>query len=71
VFFLPGQDVEAKRTVSNLIERVRRDRITRALPELVTYGITADEALRFGMPCGGTLQQLHSACRFAGNLDDP
>lgn len=49
----------------DLIERVRREGITRTLPELVTYGISADEAHRFGLPCGGTielaLEPLHSA----------
>ena len=25
-------------------------------PERVTYGVTADEAHRFGLPCGGTLE---------------
>lgn len=27
-------------------------------PELVRYGVTADEAHRFGLPCGGTLELL-------------
>ena len=40
----------------DLIERVQREGIRRTLPELVTYGITADEAHRFGLPCGGTIQ---------------
>ncbi|MFZ6719490.1 XdhC family protein [Undibacterium sp. Ji49W] len=40
----------------DLIERVQREGIVRELPELVTYGITADEAHRFGLPCGGTIQ---------------
>jgi xanthine dehydrogenase accessory factor len=40
----------------DLIDRVRKEGITRSLPEIVTYGITADEAHRFGLPCGGTIQ---------------
>ncbi len=40
----------------DLIERVRQEGIQRTLPEIVTYGITADEAHRFGLPCGGTIQ---------------
>ena len=40
----------------DLIDRVRSEGMTRTRPELVTYGITAEEAHRFGLPCGGTLQ---------------
>ncbi|MGA8862441.1 MAG: XdhC family protein [Gallionella sp.] len=40
----------------DLIYRVRNEGITHTLPETVTYGITADEAHRFGLPCGGTIQ---------------
>jgi xanthine dehydrogenase accessory factor len=40
----------------DLIARVQSDGCVRQLPEIVTYGITADEAHRFGLPCGGTIQ---------------
>ncbi|UGQ45274.1 XdhC family protein [Massilia endophytica] len=40
----------------DLIDRVRKEGITRSAPEVVSYGITADEAHRFGLPCGGTIQ---------------
>lgn len=40
----------------DLIEHVRTHGIVRALPEVVSYGISADEAHRFGLPCGGTIE---------------
>jgi xanthine dehydrogenase accessory factor len=40
----------------DLIAAVRERGITRARPEVITYGISADEAHRFGLPCGGTIQ---------------
>jgi xanthine dehydrogenase accessory factor len=40
----------------DLIAKVRDEGITRRLPEIVTYGISAEEAHRFGLPCGGTIQ---------------
>lgn len=40
----------------DLIARVRERRIDSALPSVLTYGVTKEEAERFGLPCGGTLQ---------------
>ena len=40
----------------DIVEQVRRNGIVEAKPYLLTYGISADEAHRFGLPCGGTIQ---------------
>ncbi len=40
----------------DLIERVKRGELASRLPQSTTYGVTADEAQRFGLPCGGTVQ---------------
>ena len=42
----------------DLIRRVQTEILTRSSPELVKYGVSKDEAVRFGLPCGGTLQLL-------------
>jgi len=40
----------------DIIDRIRRDGMTSTKCEVVTYGVSADEARRFGLPCGGTIQ---------------
>jgi len=40
----------------DLIDRMRRAPPVTRLPERVTYGVSADEARRFGLPCGGTME---------------
>jgi xanthine dehydrogenase accessory factor len=40
----------------DLIDQVRTAGISRTTPEIVTYGISAEQAHRFGLPCGGTIQ---------------
>ncbi len=40
----------------DLIGRVARGELAMRLPQLTTYGASAEEAQRFGLPCGGTVQ---------------
>jgi xanthine dehydrogenase accessory factor len=40
----------------DLIERIRNRRLAGDKPELTVYGITKEEAARFGLPCGGQLR---------------
>jgi xanthine dehydrogenase accessory factor len=40
----------------HLIGRVQRGELALRLPQAVTYGATAEEAQRFGLPCGGSVQ---------------
>src|SRR5689334_9086801 len=36
----------------------RRDEYTGRAPQLASYGVTAEEARRFGLPCGGELEVI-------------
>src|SRR5688500_5404012 len=40
----------------DLIDKVRARAVAAERPELITYGVTNEEATRWGLPCGGTLQ---------------
>jgi xanthine dehydrogenase accessory factor len=42
----------------DLIRRVQTEILTKELPEMVVYGVSQQEAARFGLPCGGTLRLL-------------
>jgi xanthine dehydrogenase accessory factor len=53
----------------DLIERVRGgERV--ATPSLVTYGVTKDEAARFGLPCGGNLRLVQEPLQDAAWIDE-
>jgi xanthine dehydrogenase accessory factor len=58
----------------DLIERVKTltaaQQSTGAKPEVVTYGVTADQAARFGLPCGGTLQLVLEPVTDKSGLSD-
>ena len=40
----------------DIVDRTRRLGMTQTQCAAVTYGVSADEARRFGLPCGGTIQ---------------
>src|SRR5437763_3907114 len=40
----------------DLVDKVKEKFAAAKKPELITYGITNEEATRWGLPCGGTLQ---------------
>jgi xanthine dehydrogenase accessory factor len=53
----------------DLIERVRHgERV--AAPQLVTYGVTKEEAARFGLPCGGNLRLVQEPLADAAWIDE-
>lgn len=53
----------------DLIERVRHgERV--AVPALVSYGISKDEAARFGLPCGGNLRLVQEPLTGTGWIDE-
>jgi len=53
----------------NLIDRVRHGERVCA-PKLVTYGVTKEEAARFGLPCGGTLRLVQEPLVDAAWIDE-
>jgi xanthine dehydrogenase accessory factor len=53
----------------DLVEHVRQHGITRTLPAVVSYGISADEAHRFGLPCGGTIELAIEPLTSASGID--
>ena len=53
----------------DLIDRVRQgERV--ATPSLVTYGVTKEEAARFGLPCGGNLRLVQEPLGEVGWIDE-
>ena len=52
----------------DLIDRVRHgERVDR--PSLITYGVTKEEAARFGLPCGGNLRLVQEPLDEFGWID--
>src|SRR5436305_3898187 len=40
----------------DIVERSRREGAYITRPQAATYGVTAEDARKFGLPCGGTIQ---------------
>ena len=53
----------------DLIERVRAHRLAGGKPEVATYGVSKEQADRFGLPCGGTLQLVLEPVTDGSRLD--
>jgi len=53
----------------DLIERVRHGERVDA-PSLIAYGVTKEEAARFGLPCGGNLRLVQEPLRDAAWIDE-
>ena len=53
----------------DIVGRVRHDGMTATRCDAVTYGVSADEARRFGLPCGGTLQLVLEPLTGASGID--
>jgi xanthine dehydrogenase accessory factor len=53
----------------DLVDRVRAGEFGVAAPRVVRYGVQGDEAARFGLPCGGTLELVLEPVRPASAVE--
>ena len=54
----------------DMILRVRAGELVQDSPATTRYGVSADEAQRFGLPCGGTLELVLEPLSAASGLDE-
>src|ERR1044071_3508428 len=54
----------------DLVDKVKEKFAAAKTPELVTYGVTNEEATRWGLPCGGTLQLVLEPLGEASRIDE-
>src|SRR5580765_1788181 len=52
----------------DIVERSRREGAYVKQPQTVTYGVSAEDARRFGLPCGGTIQLVLEPLRGASRI---
>ena len=54
----------------DMIERVKNGELVQERPVTTRYGVSAEEAQRFGLPCGGTLELVLEPLTAASRLDE-
>ena len=54
----------------DLVDRIRSKALAARRPQRVQYGVTADEAFRFGLPCGGTIELVLEPLSAASKIGD-
>jgi len=54
----------------DMIEQVKQGGLVKDKPATTRYGVTADEAKRFGLPCGGTLELVLEPLTKESALDE-
>jgi xanthine dehydrogenase accessory factor len=54
----------------DLIDKVRENSAMADKPQVTTYGVTQEQATRFGLPCGGTLQLVLEPVSDKSRLDE-
>jgi len=54
----------------DMIARVRARELVQDKPAMTRYGVSAEEAQRFGLPCGGTLELVLEPLGSQSNLDE-
>ncbi len=54
----------------DMIARVKAGTLVAMTPTTIKYGVSAEEAQRFGLPCGGTLELVLEPLTAASGLDD-
>jgi len=54
----------------DLVERVRSRALATDRPQRVKYGVTAEDAFKFGLPCGGTLELVLEPLTAESRIDE-
>ena len=54
----------------DLVQRIRSQSIAQLRPERLLYGVTADQAFQFGLPCGGTIELIVEPLSTESKLQD-